>query len=113
MGDLVSVCVARMIHRMIPPSIARRRRYWDDAMSVICSRSCVGRATALRFVAVCALLLAASARADFEFVALGDTAYNGEKDYPPYEALIDLINETAPAFSIHVGDIWGAGTCED
>ncbi|MDH3641845.1 MAG: metallophosphoesterase [Gammaproteobacteria bacterium] len=67
----------------------------------------------LRFVAVCALLVAAPARADFEFVALGDTAYNGEKDYPPYEALIDLINDTAPAFSIHVGDIWGAGTCED
>ena len=50
---------------------------------------------------------------DFHFVALGDTAYNGEADYPVYNALIDLINSDNPAFSIHVGDIWGAGSCSD
>jgi hypothetical protein len=49
----------------------------------------------------------------FDFVALGDTAYNGEPDYPHYEALIDLVNSVEPAFSVHVGDIWGAGTCAD
>jgi len=51
--------------------------------------------------------------APFTFVALGDTAYNGERDYPVYEALIDQINAREPAFSIHVGDIWGAGNCSD
>ncbi|MCH2096821.1 MAG: hypothetical protein MK142_00385 [Pseudomonadales bacterium] len=54
-----------------------------------------------------------SAAAAFNFVALGDTAYNGERDYPAYEALIDQINAREPAFSIHVGDIWGAGNCSD
>ena len=54
-----------------------------------------------------------SAAAGFRFVALGDTAYNGERDYPVYEALIDRINARQPAFSIHVGDIWGAGNCSD
>lgn len=49
----------------------------------------------------------------FTFVALGDTAYNGERDYPVYEALIDLVNRANPAFTIHVGDIWGAATCGD
>ena len=54
-----------------------------------------------------------SAAAAFNFVALGDTAYNGERDYPAYETLIDQINARDPAFSIHVGDIWGAGNCSD
>lgn len=54
-----------------------------------------------------------SAAAAFNFVALGDTAYNGEPDYPAYETLIDQINARDPAFSIHVGDIWGAGNCSD
>ncbi len=49
----------------------------------------------------------------FDFVALGDTAYNVPKDYPVYEALIDTINEVEPAFSIHVGDIVGVEQCTD
>ena len=64
------------------------------------------------FSSLLAITLAASslgsAAAGFRFVALGDTAYNGERDYPVYEALIDRINARQPAFSIHVGDIWGA-----
>jgi hypothetical protein len=51
--------------------------------------------------------------APFTFVALGDTAYNGERDYPVYRALIAAVNEANPAFSIHIGDIWGAGNCND
>jgi hypothetical protein len=49
----------------------------------------------------------------FEFVALGDTAYNGERDYEVYRRLIERINGTRPAFSIHVGDLWGIGNCHD
>lgn len=49
----------------------------------------------------------------FTFVALGDTAYNGERDYPIYRALIGAINKAKPAFSIHIGDIWGVGNCHD
>ncbi|MEW6704088.1 MAG: hypothetical protein AB1430_04475 [Pseudomonadota bacterium] len=44
-------------------------------------------------------------------MALGDTAYNGKTDYPVYAALIDRINQLRPAFTIHVGDVWGASTC--
>lgn len=44
-------------------------------------------------------------------MALGDTAYNGESDLVAYRSLIKFINETNPAFSIHVGDIWGANLC--
>ena len=52
------------------------------------------------------------ARADqFDFVALGDTAYRVPEDLPAYDALIDTINAAKPAFSIHVGDIWGASPC--
>ena len=47
----------------------------------------------------------------FRFVALGDTAYYGEPDKKVYRELIDTINEAKPAFSIHVGDIWGAAHC--
>ncbi|MEM1435541.1 MAG: metallophosphoesterase [Pseudomonadota bacterium] len=52
-------------------------------------------------------------RAEFSFVAIGDTAYNGARDYPLYEQLIDRINSRAPEFTIHVGDLWGAGSCGD
>jgi hypothetical protein len=51
--------------------------------------------------------------APFTFVALGDTAYNGERDYPVYRELIAAVNDANPAFSIHIGDIWGAGVCSD
>ena len=58
------------------------------------------------------VLVATFARADkFEFVALGDTAYRLPEDLPIYDALIDTINAAKPAFSIHVGDIWGANPC--
>lgn len=47
----------------------------------------------------------------FDFVALGDTAYNGEADDPAYATLIDRINQVRPAFTIHVGDVWGGSDC--
>lgn len=60
------------------------------------------------------LLAASSAHAaQFNFVALGDTAYNLPKDLPVYDELIGTINESNPAFSIHVGDIWGAMKCTE
>lgn len=49
----------------------------------------------------------------FKFVALGDTAYNPSVDYPVYDALITRINASKPAFSIHVGDTWGAMPCSE
>ncbi|MDE0452675.1 MAG: hypothetical protein OXI90_13035 [Gammaproteobacteria bacterium] len=49
----------------------------------------------------------------FHFVALGDTAYNPPDDYPVYRALIETINSTGPAFTIHVGDTWGVMDCND
>ncbi len=51
--------------------------------------------------------------AKFSFVALGDTAYNIPEDYPTYQALIRKINDSQPAFSIHVGDIWGVNKCSE
>jgi hypothetical protein len=54
-------------------------------------------------------------RSPFSFVALGDMPYgNPEEAYPPYEALIEVINATTPDFSIHVGDIKAGSTpCTD
>lgn len=49
----------------------------------------------------------------FEFLALGDTAYNLPRDYPVYQKLIERINSAKPAFTIHVGDTWGALECSD
>lgn len=66
--------------------------------------------------AIVAIAPTQSARAEkFSFVALGDTAYNGARDYPVYERLIATINKSKPALTIHVGDIWGggAGGCSD
>lgn len=66
-----------------------------------------------------AVLLAASALSahaqDFEFVALGDLPYGpAAQSYPPYRALIERINQVAPAFSIHVGDTKSGSTlCSD
>jgi hypothetical protein len=65
---------------------------------------------------VCAAfaLAAGAAKAEtFSFVALGDTAYNPPADYAVYEALIGRINKAKPAFSIHVGDTWGAEPCTE
>lgn len=64
------------------------------------------------WIAVAALIIATGAQADrFDFVALGDTAYRLPADLPIYDALIETINAAKPAFSIHVGDIWGANPC--
>ena len=61
-----------------------------------------------------ALALGGAARAErFDFVAIGDTAYNPSVDYPVYEALIARINKARPAFTIHVGDTWGALPCTE
>lgn len=61
-----------------------------------------------------ALLFAGSvSAAEFSFVAIGDTAYNGERDYVVYRKLISSINQTKPTFTIHVGDLWGIGNCHD
>jgi len=61
-----------------------------------------------------ALLISAGAHAgQFHFVAIGDTAYNSGRDYPIYERLIGAINDSDPAFTIHVGDTWGVKTCTE
>jgi hypothetical protein len=71
-------------------------------------------AVALRWLVSAALLVAVPAHAEtFEFVALGDTAYNLPGDLPKWHALIAAINRAQPAFSIHVGDIWGRQKCVD
>lgn len=49
----------------------------------------------------------------FSFVALGDTAYYGKPDQIKYDALIELINQTKPEFSIHIGDLWGGTVCTE
>ena len=60
------------------------------------------------------MMIAGTAKAErFNFVALGDTAYNLPGDMPSYEALIRRINTSAPAFTIHVGDTWGVLPCTE
>ena len=66
----------------------------------------------LSLFACFAISFPASAKS-FDFVALGDTAYNVPDDYPVYRALIQTINSTSPAFTIHVGDTWGLLECTD
>lgn len=70
-----------------------------------------------RPVLALALMLAFSTHpahaGQFHFVAIGDTAYNPNHDYPIYERLIGAINESDPAFTIHVGDTWGVKTCTE
>ncbi|TDM06240.1 MAG: hypothetical protein C4K60_16670 [Ideonella sp. MAG2] len=56
-------------------------------------------------------MLAHAQAAGFDFVALGDTAYRGAADDPAYFALITRINKAQPAFTIHVGDVWGGEAC--
>ncbi|HEY8616184.1 hypothetical protein [Phenylobacterium sp.] len=67
----------------------------------------------LAVVAALALGVPAAKAERFEFVALGDTAYNLPRDLPVYDALIQTINRARPAFSIHVGDTWGAEPCTE
>ena len=63
---------------------------------------------------VAAAMLTGPATAEtFSFVALGDTAYTLPRDLPAYDALIGHINAAKPAFSIHVGDTWGAEPCTE
>jgi hypothetical protein len=58
------------------------------------------------------VLLASGAAAEpFSFVAVGDTTYAPPADNALYERLIQAINDTRPAFSIHVGDTKGYGDC--
>ncbi len=45
----------------------------------------------------------------FQFVALGDMPYQ-RADHKRFQALIAAINETKPAFSIHIGDLKGGGS---
>ena len=64
--------------------------------------------------ALCFSATAAISLADpFDFVALGDTAYDGPPDQATYRRLIDTINDSRPAFTIHVGDVWGAAVCDE
>ena len=59
----------------------------------------------------CLLCTTPSHAERFTFVALGDTAYDAARDQPIYEALIETINRSKPAFTIHVGDVWGLDHC--
>jgi hypothetical protein len=65
----------------------------------------------LRGSLLLALLAANVAAEPFSFVALGDTTYAIPADNPLYEKLIEAINDSRPAFSIHVGDTKGRGDC--
>ncbi len=66
------------------------------------------------FLALSLLCVATLARSQgFQFIALGDLPY-GQASQAPYRALIDRINQLAPAFSVHVGDIKSGSTlCSD
>jgi len=70
----------------------------------------LGSAMLLRSLLLTLLATTASAES-FSFVALGDTTYAPPADNALYAKLIQAINETHPAFSIHVGDTKGYGDC--
>ena len=57
-----------------------------------------------------ALLASTASASTFDFVALGDTAYD-EAGEQRYAGLIDNINAHQPDFSIHVGDTLGTQLC--
>ncbi len=71
------------------------------------------RAYSLLILMIGVILSRPAAAEQFIFVALGDTAYNLPADIPRYELLIDTINASEPAFTIHVGDTWGALVCTE
>ncbi len=71
----------------------------------------VGKFAAGLAAALASLVADPAAADEFSFVALGDTAYNLPADLPRYDRLIQRINAADPAFTIHVGDIWGARDC--
>ena len=66
------------------------------------------------FLALSLLCVATLARSQgFQFIALGDLPY-GPASQAPYRALIDRVNQMAPVFSLHVGDIKSGSTlCSD
>jgi len=70
--------------------------------------------TALLAASLYALPLTAAAQ-PFDLVILGDMPYGPpEASHPPFEALIERINETAPDLVIHVGDTKSGGSpCTD
>ncbi|MGI9450279.1 MAG: hypothetical protein ACR2QH_06550 [Geminicoccaceae bacterium] len=50
----------------------------------------------------------------FTFVALGDMPYEPLRDRPRFDRLIDEVNGSAPAFTLHVGDTKsGKTSCDD
>lgn len=61
------------------------------------------------------LFVGVSVAQSFTFVALGDMPYGSpSKAYRPYQHLIAKVNESKPAFSIHVGDFKsGSSLCSD
>lgn len=65
----------------------------------------------LAVLSLVVLLTSTVAADEFSFIALGDTAYQGEPSIQAYHELIELINQQDSEFSIHVGDIWGASMC--
>ncbi len=52
-----------------------------------------------------------AAEEPFSFIALGDTDYEPETDDVTYQDLIRVINARNPAFSVHIGDTKGYGSC--
>ncbi len=69
------------------------------------------RPTLVALSLLCAATLAQAQ--GFQFIALGDQPY-GPANQAPYRGLIDRINQLAPAFSVHVGDIKSGSTpCSD
>lgn len=62
---------------------------------------------------LCAATLSQAQAQGFQFIALGDQPY-GPAAQAPYRALVDRINQLAPAFSVHVGDFKSGSTlCSD
>lgn len=52
--------------------------------------------------------------APYRIIALGDMPYGPlEQVYPPFERLLNAINDRAPDLVLHVGDTKGGGACTD
>ncbi|MGE3248333.1 MAG: hypothetical protein AB7J19_18600, partial [Beijerinckiaceae bacterium] len=53
-------------------------------------------------------------RQPFTFAAIGDMPYELPNPPEKFDRLIEAVNKAAPAFTLHVGDIFsGATKCED
>ncbi|MEX0299656.1 MAG: hypothetical protein AB3N28_11350 [Kordiimonas sp.] len=46
----------------------------------------------------------------FSFIVVADTAYQVPQDYDVYDKLIETMNVEAPAFTIHLGDVFSGAT---